>query len=263
MEYMMDDAMTGDPAKATTWGTFALATIGPESSLWTVHDRARLRRIEETVPIAIQGMTAGRLWAEHAGRILAQAGFTAVMDIAAGVPERGYLHHQVSSSTRVFYNDIDPDVVRISRDMLTEYPNVRYANYDIRNVEAVLEEAAHHFGNVRRVGILGTGLFYFLSDDDVKHILEKIYEWCAPGSYLGITGWEPLSDNQSMAIMRRMYSTLEPRYISHMQSLMGDWQPIGKGLQPIEDLLDDINLDAIEPASRGNIGYAGMFEKPA
>lgn len=259
---------SGNPDLATTWGTYSYVTLGSAGSLWTVHDRARAERIRLLAPVGYQGIQIIRWFAEYAGERMAQMQLDGYMDIAAGVPEEGYLHHHVPAGAPVLYNDKAPDVVAKSQELLRGVQNVRYTQYDVTEMDAILKAADEHFSGRRKVGVLAVGILYFLDDTAVRAILQTLYDWCAPGSVMAVTGWQDVPNDPGQQKVYELYKrqgiTLYGRTIEQMYDLLGAWQPLGEGLRFTEDILRDVrNFDRIAtPETRGRLGYAGFMIRP-
>ena len=197
---------------------------------------------------------------------LANQGFNSYIDLATGLPTEGYLH-ELAPHARILYNDLDPTTVAYGREILGNNPNVFYDHQDIRSIEGVLAKADTWLNGERHVGVMFVGVAYFLNDDEVRHILQALYQWCAPGSQLAIS-WI-LGDmavpamKATVELYARMGTAIHVRTAETVSQLVSDWQVLEPGLLPLLDWLktDGLDLPAGYDSSQGEI-VGMMLQRP-
>lgn len=252
---------------ATIPGTFSAVNYGSASKIATPADHERANMILEHRKAAYKGMLAIRAASALAGWIYDQHGLRCAMDLASSVPEEDYLD-DLMPTAQILYNDIDPLVIELSKQIKGDQPRIAYTNENVRDIDRILAVAGAHFGDDRNVGINATGLWYFIeSDDDIQRIVQALYDFAAPGSLLTVTGWEDPGDQGTTAIKNgynRDGQTLYPRSIARTTELMLPWQSYHGGLMPVEQFFRRYgryrHLDTPENANQ--IGFAGLFRRP-
>lgn len=231
-------------------------------------DRLAAEQLAQLAPQIPKWMRLNRWFLNHAVDELASANFNHYIDLATGLPTQGYIHERVPQTARIIYNDIDPTTVAYAHQMLGDWPNIDYAEADIRQIDQILERATTFFGTPQRVGICMVGVAYFIEDEAVARVLRQLYDWAAPGSRLAISyisvehavdGADPV-----MQLYRQIGTPLYPRTIEQIQQLTHPWQPCGKGLRRLAEFVQEahgmpIQVEQSEPRE-SMVG--GIFEKP-
>lgn len=116
------------------------------------------------------------------------SGHRYILDIGSGLPNDGHFH-LVTPQAKVLYTDSDEFTVTYARDMIGDNPNVRYIHTDVRDPEEFLAEADAFFGGERRVAIGCIGIIYFMNEDLVSQLMQRLHRWAAPGSIMALSFW--------------------------------------------------------------------------
>lgn len=223
-------------------------------------------------PHLVKFVKLNRAFLRHAGQRFAEASFPAYIDLATGLPTEGALHELVPESSKILYNDRDPLVISYARNILEQYArqngrvkptdHITYVQSDIQDIETILRAAESMFGVERRVGVCLIGVAYFLSDETLSHVAQRLYEWAAPGSMLAVTSFDTEQDNGWREILeeyRKMGVDGFPRSPAYLQQVL---QPWAGQFTPLEDIIEaDLGTQVAEPHERGRMGYAGMFHR--
>jgi hypothetical protein len=222
-------------------------------------DRAAGERLRAMVP-SIQNVMRLNRWFMHdvVARMAAEK-FDGYLDLASGIPTEGYVHELVPDA-KVLYNDRDPVTVDYARQILGDNPNVRYNQSDLNNIEALLDEACGFFGDNRHIGICFVGVAYFLEDTVVRNILNRLYEWAAPGSMLAMTWILGDPDHPVMAEAMNMYakmgSPMTIRSLDTVHSLLERWTIQDPGIIQLNKWLD---LGAWDEPGASDSSIADMY----
>lgn len=238
-------------------------------------DRVVGRQIEQTMPIAAQSARLNRMFLSYAAQQLVAAGFRCYIDLASGLPTEGALHEFVPSDARVIYNDRDPEVVAYSREIIGDRPHIRFIQAQLEEIDTILAAIDQFSGGERRVGLCLIGVVYFIDDESLARIFQRLYEWAAPGSLLVLTSFDYLANDEASRKMKAAYESgtglrFYPRPQETMLQLVTPWQPypaapapFNQGFQPIENFVEsEIGTAVANRASRGRLGYAGLLHHP-
>jgi SAM-dependent methyltransferase len=234
-------------------------------------DRAVATRLAENFPALPQWMRLNRWFLYHVADELAKAGLKHYVDLATGLPTQGYLHERVGPDTRIIYNDLDPATVIYARQIIGDRPNIRYVQSDLRNVETILEEAEGFFEGERKVGIIMVGVSYFIEQEPLREVLQKLYDWAAPGSLLAISMIQldviSSTAEKTFETYRNIGQPVYPRTPEQVRYISGPWRPRGGGFRSVEEYAaEDAGVDVhIErTTSFGDEAMVGaILEKPA
>jgi hypothetical protein len=203
-------------------------------------DRAAAERLLQVFPSLRNGMRSARLFMHDVVGRMTAGGFKCYLDLASGVPTEGYVHDLVPDA-KVLYNDRDAGTVAYSRQIIGDTPNVRYNQFDLNNIEPLLNEAASFFDTDRHVGISFIGVAYFLEDEVVRNILDHLYEWAASGSQLAMTWLVADPENPQLKTMMDMYAKMGSAYffrsIDDIKSLISRWTIQEPGLITVAEWL--------------------------
>jgi hypothetical protein len=137
---------------------------------------------------------ANRAFLGRAVRYLAaDAGIRQFLDIGTGVPTEGNTHEvaqQVAPDSRIVYVDNDPIVLALSRSLLRSTPEgaTAYLNGDLREPEAILEEAAATLDLAQPVAIMLVAVLHLIPEaDDPYGIVARLVEAVPPDSFLVVS----------------------------------------------------------------------------
>jgi len=145
-------------------------------------------------PGVATGARANRQFLARAVRHLAaDAGIRQFLDIGTGIPTAGNTHEvaqAVAPESRVVYVDYDPVVLAHARALLTsnEAGATEYIDADLRDADAILEQAARTLDFSRPVAIMLIAILHAIEDDDDPYqIVAKLMGVVPPGSYLAMS----------------------------------------------------------------------------
>ncbi|HYF66338.1 MAG TPA: SAM-dependent methyltransferase [Herpetosiphonaceae bacterium] len=201
-------------------------------------DRAAGEQLRKMVP-SVQNVMRLNRWFMHGivDRLAAEE-FSCFLDLASGLPTEGYIHDLVPNA-KVLYNDRDSVTVAYARDILGDNPNVRYLHSDISEVEGILEAADEFFQGERRIAVCFVGVAYFLADDILQKALDRLYDWCAPGSQMALSwGLHTTDDprvNDILALYQRMGSPFYLRSEERIREMLNRWEILPPGLQLLSE----------------------------
>ncbi len=137
---------------------------------------------------------ANRAFLRRTVRYLAgPAGVRQFLDIGTGLPAASNTHEvsqAVAPSSRVVYVDNDPLVLAHARALLTSKPEgvTAYLDADIRDPDAILEQAAATLDLGRPVGIVLLAILHYVPDlAEARQIVTRLTAAVPPGSFLVIS----------------------------------------------------------------------------
>lgn len=222
-------------------------------------------------PVLVKFVKLNRDFLELAGRQFVRAEADAYIDLATGLPTEGALHELVPETAKIIYNDHDPYVITYGTEILAEYTqqrgrttaNIRWVQSKIQDIDRILAEAEEFFGAERRVGISLIGVAYFIDDDSLRRVCQRLYDWSAPGSMLAVTSFNTHMDDSGWAEILEQYRKMGvdgfPRSPEHLQTILTPWQG---SFQPLETIIEaDLGTQVAEPSERGKMGYGGIFTR--
>ncbi|MEU9337190.1 SAM-dependent methyltransferase [Streptomyces sp. NPDC048290] len=137
---------------------------------------------------------ADRLLLGRAVRHLAgECGIRQFLDIGTGLPTADNTHEVaqgIAPESRIVYVDNDPIVLAHAKALLTSTPEGRtaYLDEDLRDVDAILEQAAETLDLTRPVALMLLGVVIFVEDDEEAYgTVRRLMDALAPGSHLVLT----------------------------------------------------------------------------
>lgn len=150
-------------------------------------DRQAADEVLKHLPFMAKNMRLQRWALQDIAEELERRGYDVIIDFASGLPTNDHIHHKVSQDVTVIYSDYDPVVVEYGVDILKDAsPNVYFFESDAGTPEVLLgrPEVQKILNGRRKVAFVYWGVSLFLSDDNLKHAFQVLYEWAAPGSCL-------------------------------------------------------------------------------
>jgi O-methyltransferase involved in polyketide biosynthesis len=206
-------------------------------------DRAAAQQVLKAAPMFPKSARTIRWFLGEAVRRFLSDGFTQFIDFASGLPTMDHIHEVATKGTKVVYSDIDPVTVAYGQEIIKDNPDVRYILCNIKTPERLLEdpEIITFIDRSRKTAIGMNGIFYFISDEDIHHSLQLMYDWAAKGSRLYLCDFEmdPSNLTPSMQDMVTQYRKLgQPFFLRSRTTLIElckPWKAIEPGFQPLED----------------------------
>ncbi|MEU0108353.1 SAM-dependent methyltransferase [Streptomyces sp. NPDC006251] len=201
--------------------------------------------------------------------LVREAGIRQFLDVGTGLPTANNTHEvaqRLVPETRIVYVDHDPVVLAHAEALLTSTPEgaTDYIDADLREPEAILEQAAKTLDFTQPVALILLGITAHITDDTVYGIVGRLMDALPSGSYLVlcddtevlnpqamremIEQWNAASDNprvnrspEELARFFEGLELLEPGLVSVTR-----WRPVPSGEQaPAE--VDDFGGVARKP----------------
>jgi O-methyltransferase involved in polyketide biosynthesis len=199
-------------------------------------DRNAAEQLLKLIPSTKTGARLNRWFMYDVVQRLAQSGFDCYLDLGTGLPTGGYIH-DLAPNARVLYSDIDAVTVAYGQQIIGDKPRVRYIQANVADINAILQEAAAHFGAQRKITVCFIGMTYFVEPGVLRTILDRIFDWCAPGSQMAlsflagdVSRWQ---QSQFAAIYRQMKAPVYGLEVADVYRLLEKWQIDDPGLQPL------------------------------
>jgi len=204
---------------------------------------------------------------EHGGKYFIDLATGYPSEATPDKPDEGYPHTHLPPSSKIIYNDIDPEVVEEARRIVGDRPNIRYIQSDIADIDAILEAADSLFGGEREVTISMVGVSYFLKHHVLADVLHKLFVWAAPGSTLGITTFVPQPDDPGFQRMAKQYedqgTPVYPRSRDEILALANGWQLSPEGFLDVEVFVENrIGRPVAFEDEREKLGYVAVLTHP-
>ncbi len=159
---------------------------------YTPQDREVARQVSKHLADAGESALANRSFLRRAVRYLAEQGITQFIDIGAGMPTTGHVHHVLDLmgvGYEVVYIDNDATAVNKSRVVLESLPRTHIVEEHFENMDRALTTDA--FAGIdfeKPVAVLLIALLHFIENDDViLKQLAAIRQRLCPGSYIAIS----------------------------------------------------------------------------
>jgi hypothetical protein len=194
--------------------------------------------------------------------------FHQFFDFASGLPTVDHIHSTAPEGTKIIYSDLDPITMGYAQEIIGDNPIVKYETCDAAAPEILLESGVVKklFGDNQKTAIGYNGIFWFLSNDQIKHAMEVLYEWATPGSILYFTDYDGdnMADDfkQIMEFYKIMQQGGELRSKDQLLELVKPWTIMEPGLLTLEEWLDMPGNVTDEAAkSWGGGGLLGGFLK--
>lgn len=122
-----------------------------------------------------------------------EAGVRQFLDVGTGIPSDDNTHavaQRVAPESRIVYVDNDPIVLAHAHELLKSTPagTASYVSGDLREPDAILEEAARTLDLTEPVGLVLVAILHFMRDeDDPYRIVARLLEALPAGSHLVVS----------------------------------------------------------------------------
>lgn len=228
-------------------------------------DRAAAKQLFQVFPEFPQVARLYRYFLHIVAARLAKADLANYLDLATGIPTEGYLHELVPPTAKIIYNDIDPETVAYAQQIVGDQPNIRCIQSDLRAIDAILAQAETFFGSERKIGVFLVNVSYLIDDAALAQVFQRLYDWCAPGSMLALSGSPPSSasaerSQQVRDFYARIGTPIYNRTPEELIRLAAPWQ-VALPMQTIEEYAEQSLGGRLLPneAIRGDVGYGGIL----
>lgn len=171
---------------------------------------------------------------------LAGQGVDQFLDIGTGIPTAPNLHQIVQAVTpgaRIVYADNDPIVLRHAEALLVSHPDgaTDYIHADVRQPEAILEQAAKLLDFTRPVALSLIALMHFLPDGQDPYGITRTLVGALPsGSYLvlshGTADQHPELKQETESAYRKGEISLRMRTREEVEPFFEGLELVGPGL---------------------------------
>jgi hypothetical protein len=207
-------------------------------------DRQAAEQLIQIAPGTRQIVRTVRWFLGEAVLRLVSDGYKYFLDFASGLPTVDHIHQIAPQGTKVIYSDIDPVTVSYAKDIIRDNPDVECVECDIRKPETLLDSStvAKMFGKQRKIAIGMNGIAWFLTDDELAHALEVVYEWAGEGSKLFISDASSRGITKGLEAVFEFYKKVgQPVYARSLDTLtrlIGKWKIEDPGFQPLPEWID-------------------------
>lgn len=224
--------------------------------------------INAAFPEIVEIARAFRAFLVRAVRYLAgEVGIRQFLDIGTGLPTSNNTHEvaqSVAPECRIVYVDFDPLVLVHARALLTSTPEgaTAYIDADLRDTDAILQEAAHTLDFTQPVGLTLSGILGHIPDyDEARSIVSRLMEALPSGSYSLVS--DSANTSEGVVEAARIWNesanpTYHVRSPEQIAGFFDGLELVEPGVGPLAQWRPD--PDAGRPA--GVDGYGGVGRKP-
>ena len=149
-------------------------------------DRKAADEMIKVIPAYPKWTRLNRWFLQFVANKWAEEGRTRVLDLASGLPTQGHFNEYLPKAS-ILFSDIDAVSVTYGQQILESTPNTRYVQTDLRAPEGIIREATAFFGAERKLAVGAIGFLYFLSDAEVRSLMQELHAFCAPGSVMALS----------------------------------------------------------------------------
>jgi hypothetical protein len=173
-------------------------------------DREAGDQYREIFPgIAVVARTSRAFLTRAVRYLAAEAGIRQFLDIGTGLPTADNTHEvaqRVAPESRIVYVDNDPLVLAHARALLTSAPegSTEYLDADIRNPEAILDQARALLDFSQPVALMLMGIMGHFTDEEAYPIARGLVAGLPSGSYFAL--YDGASTNEAFNEAQRGYN---------------------------------------------------------
>ncbi|APR79096.1 Hypothetical protein A7982_04443 [Minicystis rosea] len=149
-------------------------------------DRRAAQEMIEVMPAYPRLAWQNRAFLADVGRRWAAEGRRRVLDLGSGLPTQGHFNEHMASA-KILFTDFDPITVAQSQQLLAYTADMACSQVDLREPDALIEQAVGFFGEERALAVGAIGVVYFLADDELRRLMQRLHAFCAPGSVVALS----------------------------------------------------------------------------
>lgn len=214
-------------------------------------DRRAAEAILDIVPSYPRWALLNRAFLGHVGRKWREGGHTRVLDMASGLPTQGHFNEHLPGA-RILFSDIDDLSVLQGQQILAYTSDMAYVRADLRNPDALVAQATEFFGERPRLAVGAIGIVYFLSDEELRRLMRRVHDLCAPGSVLALSFHEVPAGPDGDALAQILIDSAKharipfyPRTVEHLADLISPWH--GLTSLSLADVLEGVAPPPVKP----------------
>ncbi len=224
-------------------------------------DRQAAAAIFKVLPSARAIAQLNRWFLQLVASRWAEQGHTSVLDLGSGLPTQGHFNEYIPHG-RILFSDHDALCVEHGQDLLKDQANMHYVHADLRDPGPLLETAAKFFTATRKLAVGCIGVSYFLEDEVVRSVMQRLHAFSAPGSVLALSYFLPPPETGPSAEVLKVYLKLVntkvyTRTPAQVKELIAPWRVSEDAC--LEDWLAVPNLFSAEDRLTNKIVGNGLF----
>ncbi|CAM5464944.1 SAM-dependent methyltransferase [Streptomyces fimicarius] len=201
------------------------------------------QEVGEKLPAEARANAArNRAFMHRSAAWLARQGVDQFLDVGTGIPTAPNLHQivqRITPTARIVYADNDPIVLRHAEALLVSSPEgaTDYLHADVREPEAILEQARKVLDFDRPIALSLIALMHFLRDEDDPYgITRTLVGALAPGSFLvlshGTADQHPELREETEKAYRKGAIALRMRTRAEVEPFFEGLELVAPGLVP-------------------------------
>jgi S-adenosyl methyltransferase len=181
---------------------------------------------------------ANRAFLRRAITFAIEQGISQFLDLGAGIPTVGNTHEvagRLNPHARTIYVDNDLVAVEHSRSLLTDTPNTAVVHADLRDTQAVLEQARGLLDFSQPIAVLMFAVLHFVPDADDPAAVVDAYRYASvPRSLLALThatdDFQPERLRDMEGVYRNATAGLTGRSHAQISALLRGYELVPPGL---------------------------------
>jgi SAM-dependent methyltransferase len=181
---------------------------------------------------------ANRAFLRRAIAFAVERGVSQFLDLGSGIPTVGNTHEvavHLKPDARTVYVDNDLVAVAHSRSLLADVANTAVVHADLRDADAVLEQASGMLDFSQPIAVLMFAVLHFVPDDDDPVAVVDAYRRATvPGSLLALThatdDYQPERLRDMEDVYRNATAGLTGRSHAQITALMRGYEMVPPGL---------------------------------
>ncbi|MBN2535168.1 MAG: SAM-dependent methyltransferase [Spirochaetales bacterium] len=207
-------------------------------------DRKMGEQFKQVAPFITIVAKCIRWFLGEAIRQALERGFTQFLDFASGLPTVDHIHSSAPRGTKVVYSDIDPITAKYANTIIGENPDVKYMLCDAGKPESLIESDTVKtlFKDNHKVAIGFNGICYFLSDEQISHAMNVLYDWADEGSIIFLIDYDSENITKDLQAIIDLYSSMSQyvgvRTKNQFKEIIEPWKVDEPGFLPLEKWIE-------------------------
>jgi hypothetical protein len=223
-------------------------------------DRQAAAEMLKIMPSLRKWVRLRRAFIQEAAHLLHQEGFKQFLDLGSGMPSENHIHAFVPDA-RIIYSDLNPVAVSYGNSLFADLSHVDYIRGNAHDPAELLmsPEVNQLINRDEKVAIGLNALVLFLSEDEIRRLAQKLYEWAPSGSKLFLViqtrgnGTLPDTYQEFLDLCRAAYMPIKLYTFEQNVDMLHPWHPgfvesLTSFLTLPDDFLDDVDKEGIDMA---------------